>query len=146
MSRQRRVWIDRNSYHITHRCHERPFLLKFSKYRDLYFHYLREMTKRYKVDILNYIVTSNHVHLILWAKKSNDISSAIQYLHSRTAQDYNNIKKREGAFWTDRYHSTLIQSGYYLSCCLFYIDMNMVRAGVVSHPCRVYTQSDRKYA
>lgn len=92
------------------------------------------MVKRYKVDVLNYIVTSNHVHLLLWAKNSGEISSAIQYLHSRTAQDYNNIKNKEGAFWTNRYHSTLIQNGYHLSCCLFYIDMNMIRAGVISHP------------
>lgn len=75
--------LDRNCYHITHRCHERKFLFEFSKYRDLYFHYLREMTKRYKVDILNYIVTSNHVHLLVWAKKSKDISAAIQSKKSK---------------------------------------------------------------
>lgn len=33
-----------------------------------------------------------------------------------------------------RYHVTLVQSGSHLGRCLFYIDINMVRAGVVSHP------------
>jgi REP-associated tyrosine transposase len=30
--------------------------------------------------------------------------------------------------------STRIQSGKHLGACLFYIDLNMVRAGVVNHP------------
>jgi putative transposase len=34
----------------------------------------------------------------------------------------------------DRYHATAIQTGEHLVRCLVYIDLNMVRAGVVSHP------------
>jgi putative transposase len=89
---------------------------------------------KYNVDILNYIITSNHIHLLLWSAKSHEISSAIQYVHGRTAQEYNIIKKREGSFWKDRYHLTLIEKGFHLSRCLFYIDINMLRAGVVAHP------------
>ncbi len=37
-------------------------------------------------------------------------------------------------FWSDRYHATAIESGEHLIRCLVYIDLNMVRAGVVSHP------------
>ena len=32
------------------------------------------------------------------------------------------------------YHPTLIEPGHHLSRCLYYIDLNMVRAGVVKHP------------
>ena len=92
------------------------------------------MNKRYKVEILNYMITSNHVHLLVWSKKYSDIPAAIQYLHSRVGQEYNNMKNREGAFWKDRYHSTLVKSGYHLSRCLFYIDMNMIRCGAVHDP------------
>ena len=34
----------------------------------------------------------------------------------------------------DRYHSTAIETGEHLLRCLVYIDLNMVRAGVVDHP------------
>ena len=34
----------------------------------------------------------------------------------------------------DRYHATAIDSDEYLQRCLIYIDLNMVRAGVVNHP------------
>ncbi len=43
-------------------------------------------------------------------------------------------QKRKGAFWEDRYHATAIQCDEHLIKCLTYIDLNMVRTGVVKHP------------
>ena len=43
-------------------------------------------------------------------------------------------KKRKGAFWEDRYHATAIQSDEHLAKCMVYIDLNIVRAGVMKHP------------
>ena len=34
----------------------------------------------------------------------------------------------------DRYHAAAIESGDHLMRCIVYIDLNMVRAGVVDHP------------
>jgi putative transposase len=45
-------------------------------------------------------------------------------------------KNRQGAFWEDRYHATAIEAEEHLHRCLVYIDLNMVRAGVVNHPIR----------
>jgi hypothetical protein len=64
----------------------------------------------------------------------NSISKFMQLLESRTAQDYNNRKHRQGAFWEDRYHATAIESESHLIECMVYISLNMVRAGVVEHP------------
>jgi len=58
----------------------------------------------------------------------------MQFLQSRTAQEYNYRKGRKGAFWEDRYHATAIDSDIYLIHCMVYISMNMVRAAVVKHP------------
>jgi len=38
------------------------------------------------------------------------------------------------AFWEDRYHATAVEKEGHLFRCLVYIDLNMVRAGVVEHP------------
>lgn len=100
----------------------------------MYIKYLREANKRYGIDVLNYMVTSNHIHLLISAKDASTISPGLQYLHSRAAQKYNYLKQREGAFWKDRFHVTRIQDGEYFGRCMFYIDMNMVRAGAVKHP------------
>jgi len=58
----------------------------------------------------------------------------MQLVAGRTGQEYNRRKKRKGAFWEDRYHATAIEDGEHLLRCMIYIDMNMVRAGVVGHP------------
>jgi REP-associated tyrosine transposase len=84
---------------------------------------------------MDYIVTSNHIHLLV----SDDgdrgtIPKSMQMVAGQTGQAYNRRKKRRGAYWKDRYHATAIESGLHLLKCLIYIDMNMVRTGIVSHP------------
>jgi putative transposase len=58
----------------------------------------------------------------------------MQLIAGQTGQQFNNRKDRHGAFWQDRYHATAVQSDSHLRRCLVYIDLNMVRAGVVEHP------------
>jgi len=121
-------------FHITHRCQERRWLLKFEIDRRRYVERLREGARKYNVDVLDYVVTSNHVHLLLWVRDTQAVSAMMQYVQGAAGRDYNRRKKREGAFWRDRYHPTLIQNGEHLARCLFYIDLNMVRAKAVTAP------------
>ena len=134
MPRNARNWTDNSCYHITHRCNNKMFLFKYDKYKDFYKRQLFIMKSRYKVDILDYIITSNHVHLLVKIKNGQEISEGLRFLHGRMGQWYNSQNKCSGAFWSDRFHATRIQSGRHLGVCIFYIDLNMVRAGVVDHP------------
>jgi len=93
------------------------------------------MSQRFAVEVLDYMVTSNHVHLLVWAGGGGtEVSAAMRFLQGTAARDYNRRKVRSGAFWSDRYHPTVVETGVHLSRCLFYVDLNMVRAGVVAHP------------
>lgn len=65
MPRANRYYTSGHIWHITHRCHKRDFLLKFEKVRKLWIKWLFEAKMRYKVSVLNYIVTSNHIHLLV---------------------------------------------------------------------------------
>lgn len=97
--------------------------------------WLFEARKRYGLSILNYIVTSNHVHLLVSGHGHRDaIPKSIQILAGKTGQEYNQRKKRKGAFWEDRYHATAVERNVHLARCMIYIDMNMVRAGAVKNP------------
>jgi len=81
------------------------------------------------------MVTSNHIHLLVIGDKDQMvIPKSIQLIAGRTGQEYNQRKGREGAFGEDRYHATAVDTGIHLIQCLVYIDLNMVRAGVVTHP------------
>ncbi len=98
-------------------------------------HWLFQAKKRYGLSVLNFMITSNHIHLIVADDGSKDvISKSMQLVASRTAQEYNWRKNRKGAYWEDRYHATAIARDAHLLRCIVYLDLNMVRAGVVSHP------------
>ena len=135
MARAKRHYIPGQIWHLTHRCHKGDFLLKFAKDRRRLIQWLFEAKRRYKLVILNYTVTSNHIHLLVLDDGDRDtIPRSIQLVAGRIGQEFNERKKRKGAFWEDRYHATAVESGDHLARCMVYIDTNMFRTGVVSHP------------
>jgi len=135
MPRANRHYIPGYVWHVTHRCHKREFLLKFNKDKGRWLWWLFEAKKRYDACILDYVVTSNHIHLLLYDKgKEQAIPRALQLIAGRTGQEFNQRKGRQGAFWEDRYHATAVETNEHLIQCIVYIDLNMVRAGVVAHP------------
>jgi REP-associated tyrosine transposase len=135
MARAKRHYLPGYICHITHRCHKGEFLLKFSKDRHRYLQWLYQARKRYGLSLLNYMVTSNHIHLLVADTGDRDvIPNSMQLVAGRTGQEYNQRKGRKGAYWEDRYHATAVESGDHLARCMVYIDTNMVRAGVVGHP------------
>ena len=135
MPRANRYFLPGHVWHITHRCHKREFLLKFARDRRRWEWWLFEARKRFGISVLNYMVTSNHVHLLVYCgEDTSAIPRSVQLLAGCTAQEYNRRKQRRGAFWEDRYHATAVESGEHLARCMLYIDMNMIRAGVVKRP------------
>jgi putative transposase len=106
MPRATRYFLPGYVWHITHRCHQRKFFLKFSRDRRRYLHWVFEAKKRFGLSVLNYIVTSNHVHLLVKDTAPDVIAQSMQLIAGRTAQEYNQRKPCGGAFWEDRYHAT----------------------------------------
>jgi len=144
MPRAHRFHLPGQVWHITHRCHRQQFLLKFVRDRRLWRQWLFEACKRYGLCVLNYIVTSNHIHLLVRDQGKGEIARSMQLIAGRVAQAYNRRKQRKGAFWEDRYHATAVEHGDHLARCLVYIDLNMVRAGQVAHPMEWQTSGYRE--
>jgi REP element-mobilizing transposase RayT len=137
MARANRYYQPGLIWHITHRCHKREFLLKFIKDKQMWSRWVLASKRQFGLCILNYVITSNHIHLLILDRNQNadqTISRSLQLAAGRVAQEYNKRKKRSGAFWEDRYHATAIETGDHFINCLTYIDLNMVRAKVVGHP------------
>ena len=134
MARANRHFMAGQVWHITQRCHQKQFLLRFQTDRRRWLYWLYQARRRYGLSVLNYIVTSNHIHLLVHDHGNNAISPAMQLIAGRTAQEFNKRHGRTGAFWQDRYHATAVQTNEHLERCMVYIDLNMVRAGEVSHP------------
>lgn len=134
MPRANRFYIPGLVWHLTHRCHDRQFLLKFERDRARWRYWMFQARARYGLSILNYIVTSNHVHLLVRETERGCVARSMQLVAARVGQEYNRRKRRRGAFWEDRYFATAVETDHHLVRCLVYIDLNMVRAGRVDHP------------
>ena len=137
MPRANRHFLKSRGYiwHITHRCHKGEFLLKFKTDKSTWLSWIRRAKKTYGLRVLNYTVTSNHIHLlVIESGQPDDISRSIRLAAGQTAQSFNRRKERRGAFWQDRYQATAVDCGTHLANCMVYIDLNMVRASVVDHP------------
>lgn len=127
MARAKRHYIPEQIWHLTHRCPKREFLLKLVKDKRKWLQWLFEAKVRYGLVILNFTVTSNHIHSLVFDEKGREvIPSSVKLVAGRTGQEYNLRKKRKGYFWEDRYHATTIESEEHLFKCLTYIDLNMV--------------------
>ena len=134
MPRANRYFLPGHIWHITHRCHKQQFLLKFAKDRRAWVYWLYQARRRYGLCVLNYVVTSNHIHLLVNDMGRQEIANSMQLISGRVAQQFNRRKSRKGAYWEDRYHATAVQSDEHLARCMVYVDLNMVRAGAVQHP------------
>jgi len=134
MPRAHRYFLPGHVWHITHRCHKQQFLLRFAKDRRAWVHWLYQARRRYGLCVLDYVVTSNHIHLLVKDRGRGEIARSMQLIAGRVAQQFNRRKSRKGAYWEDRYHATAVQADSHLMQCMVYIDLNMVRAGVVDHP------------
>ena len=107
MPRANRYFVPGHVWHVTHRCHRRAFLLRFARDRSRWMHWLYEARKRYRIRVLNYIVTCNHVHLLVEDADGRSLSRSMQLVAGRVAQGIQRKKKTPwrllaGAFSRDR--------------------------------------------
>ena len=93
MARAKRHYLPGHIWHITHRCHKREFLLKFARDRMRWLQWLYEAKSRYGLTILDYMVTSNHIHLLVLDDGDREtIPKSIRLIAGRIGQEYNQRK------------------------------------------------------
>jgi putative transposase len=77
---------------------------------------------------------TNHVHLLLTPEYEEGPSLLMKNLGQRYVQRVNALYERSGTLWDGRFKSCLAQDDHYALCCYRYIELNPVRAGMVSSP------------
>ena len=66
--------------------------------------------------------------------RMGDVSIFMKELKGRFAQWYNITRKRYGVLWKERFKSVVVEDGQALITMATYIDLNCVRAGIVTDP------------
>ena len=69
-----------------------------------------EMERRYTINIFQYFVNKNHIHLFLYSPWKESLSKAMQFLSSKLALYFNKQLRRRGKFWFDRYFGAVCQA------------------------------------
>ena len=69
-------------------------MLKFGKDRKRWLSWLYQAKKRFGLCVLNYMITSNHIHLLVKDTDEGAIPKSIQLIAGRTGQEFN-IRKKE---------------------------------------------------
>ena len=77
---------------------------------------------------------TNHVHHLITTDLDNGMSKVMQYIGRYYVQYFNDQYQRTGTLWEGLYKATLLDSENYLLTCRRYIELNPVRAGMVSDP------------
>ena len=130
MPRAHRHYLAGQIWHLTHRCHERQFLLKFACDRQAWIGWLFEARQRFRLCVLDYMVTSNHIHLLVDDLKGREvIPQSIRQTAGRSGQEYNQ-RKKPGCFLGRPISSQGDRKRPHFRQGLVYIDLNRVRAGV----------------
>ena len=81
-----------------------------------------------------YVWMTNHVHLLASPEFERSISKVFQSVGRRYVQYFNRTYERSGTLWEGRYRATVADSTRYLLAVMRYIELNPLRAGMVSHP------------
>lgn len=77
---------------------------------------------------------TNHVHLLVTPGAPYSIMHMMQNLGRKYVRYINHTYKRTGTLWEGRYKASLVDSEAYLLTCMRYIELNPVRANMVTHP------------
>jgi REP-associated tyrosine transposase len=96
MPRANRHHLPHQVWHITHRCHRQQFLLKFARDRQAWIRWLYAARRRFGLCVLDYAVTSNHIHLLARGQGRGEIARSMQLVAGRTGQAFNERRRNRG--------------------------------------------------
>ena len=135
MPRTARILLPNTPHHIVQRGHNRQVVFV----NDEDYNYYRENLVFFKQEfgcrIYAYCLMTNHVHLIV---DPRDEPEAISFLMKRVAgrqtRYVNKLEGRSGSLWEGRFKSSVISTTEYLAACCRYVELNPLRAGIVTDP------------
>jgi putative transposase len=120
--------------HIIQRGNNRTACFYADEDYALYLHHLDEMAREFHCAIHAYVLMTNHVHLLLTPALPDGPSLLMKHLGQRYVQYVNRTYRRSGTLWEGRFRSSLVQERGYFLRCHCHIELNPVRANMVSHP------------
>ncbi|WP_295544370.1 transposase [uncultured Thiohalocapsa sp.] len=134
MPRRARILVGGYPVHVILRGIDRAAIFFTDDDRRFYLETLRAIAHEAAVAVHAYVLMTNHLHLLMTADKAEGITTVMKRTGQRYVQRINRTYRRTGGLFEGRYRSALIDSDHYLLACYRYIELNPVRAGLVTAP------------
>lgn len=134
MARRRRLSYPNVPQHLIQRGNNRQVC--FADEQDLltFGQWLCDYSAEYGVAVHSWVFMTNHIHLLATPTGPDSIGLMMQALGRRYVRYFNSRHRRTGTLWEGRYRSCLVDSDGYLLQCQRYIELNPVRATMVTAP------------
>jgi len=134
MPRQPRYFIPNMPQHVIQRGVDRQPVFFRARDYQLYLKTLRAAADRHECSIHAYVLMTNHTHLLITPGTEHSLPLLMQAMGRGYVQKLNRQYNRTGTLWQGRYKASLIQDDLHLLTCYRYIELNPVRAGMVTLP------------
>jgi putative transposase len=120
-------------HHVTQRGNRRQQTFfsdgDYAFYRAL----LAESCQKAGVEVWGYCLMPNHVHLILTPRDADGLRAALGETHRRYSRRINLREDWRGYLWQGRFASVPMDERHLMACAR-YVEMNPVRANLVTRP------------
>lgn len=134
MARLSRLCLPGIPQHIIQRGTNRQACFASEEDFAAYSHWLAEGAHKYDVAIHAWVLMTNHVHLLVTPQTPEGVSRMMQTLGRHYVRYFNHTYRRTGTLWEGRFKSCVVNAEEYLLICQRYIELNPVRAGMVTSP------------
>jgi len=120
--------------HVIQRGNNRQLCFGCESDMAAYLNWLKEYAKKYEVGIHAWVLMTNHVHILCTPNQELAVSKMMQSLGRQYVRYFNYTYGRSGTLWEGRFKACLIESERYLLEVYRYIELNPVRACMVTEP------------
>lgn len=134
MARLPRLTLPEVPHHVIQRGNNRQPIVIDRIDREKLLGLWADNAGRFGVALHAYVLMDNHFHLLATPHAVQGLPLFMQAVGRSYVRWFNDRHGRSGTLWEGRYRATLIQSERYLLACMAYIDLNPVRAGMVTQP------------
>ncbi len=134
MARRQRVAPTGVPQHVIQRGNNRQVCFASEDDMRAYLSWLTEYAKKSDVEVHAWVLMSNHVHLLCTPQATDAVSRMMQAVGRMYVRYFNYTYQRTGTLWEGRFKSCLVESESYLFHLYRYIELNPVRAGMVTQP------------
>ncbi len=133
MARKKRVWYPGAEYHVMNRGNRRGDIFRTKQDYEVYLMLLAKAKVHYPFYLLGYCLMTNHVHLHIRTIEV-ELFRIIQYVHFNYSRYFNETYNLIGHLFQGRYFAQLIEDDEYVLVTSRYIQLNPVKAKMVSQP------------